>query len=233
MYSFQTKVRYSETDEAGRMNLDAMINYFQDCSVFHSESLGLGVAYLKENHLAWVMSAWQIVIEEYPRFCEDITVATFPYAFKGFIGYRNFFMENIKGEKIVKANSIWTLIHTNTMHPVKPNAAMEEGYVLEEKLDMEYAPRKIALPSSNIRGEEILVKAHHIDSNNHVNNAQYISMAMDYLRSEQTIHQLRAEYKKQAVLGDVIVPFIGNTENGTVIQLCDTEERPYAVIEVQ
>lgn len=233
MYSFQTKVRYSETDENGCMSLDSMIDYFQDCSVFQSESLGLGVAYLKERNLAWVMSAWQLVIEEYPRFCDDITVATFPYDFKGFIGYRNFFMENIKGEKLVKANSIWTLLDVRNMRPVKPNAAMEAGYVLEEKLDMVYAPRKIELPLSNIREEEIAVKAHHIDSNNHVNNAQYISMALDYLQPEQPIRQLRAEYKKQAVLGDVIVPLIGNTEQGMVVQLCDTQERPYAVIEVQ
>lgn len=106
MYSFQSKVRYSETDETGRLNLDAVINYFQDCSVFQSESLGLGVEYLKERSLAWVMTAWQIVIKEYPRFYEDIKVATFPYGFKGFIGYRNFFMENAKGEKLVTVNSV-------------------------------------------------------------------------------------------------------------------------------
>ena len=233
MYSFQTKVRYSETDETGLITPEAIVNYFQDCSVFHSESLGVGIDYLKERNLAWVMSAWQIVIEEHPRFCEDITVATFPYDFKGFIGYRNFFMENIKGEKIVKANSIWTLLDLKTMHPVKPSAEMEAGYVLEEKLDMQYAPRKIALPLSNIKEEEMIVRAHHIDSNNHVNNAQYIKMAMDYIQPGMEIRQLRAEYKKQAVLGDVLVPLIGNTENGIVVQLCDTQDKPYAVVEIQ
>lgn len=84
-----------------------------------------------------------------------------------------------------------------------------------------------------MREEEFVVKAHHIDSNNHVNNGQYISMAMDYVKKDATVHQMRAEYKKQAVLGDVIVPLIGKTENGTVIQLCDTDEKPYAVIELR
>lgn len=231
MYSFQTKVRYSETDETGRMRLDAMVDYFQDCSVFHSESLGLGIGYLKERTLAWVLNAWQIVIETYPRFCDELTVATFPYAFKGFIGYRNFYMENQNGEKIVQANSIWSLVDISQMRPVKPDKEMEEKYTVEPKLDMEYAPRKIELPASCTREQEILVKAHHLDSNNHVNNAQYIRMAMDYIPAGKEIRTLRAEYKKQAVLGDVMIPFIGSKDGKCVAALCDTDEKPYAVIE--
>lgn len=233
MFTFQSKVRYSETDTAGRLNLDEIINYFQDCSAFQSESIGRGVAYLKENAKVWVMTAWQIVIKDYPHFCEDIRIGTFPYEFKSFMGYRNFFIENMQGEKMVIANSIWTLVDLHTMHPVKPEPEMVEGYGLEERLDMEYAPRKIKLPASVIREEEFIVRKHHIDSNNHVNNGQYISMAVDYIPADYEVKQMRTEYKKQAVLGDVIIPLVGTVDDAIVIQLCDKDEKPYAVIEVK
>ena len=42
MYSFESKVRYSEVGEDTRMTLYSVLNYFQDCSVFHSESVGRG-----------------------------------------------------------------------------------------------------------------------------------------------------------------------------------------------
>lgn len=39
MYSFKSKIRYSETDSRGRLSLEALLDYFQDCSAFQSEAL--------------------------------------------------------------------------------------------------------------------------------------------------------------------------------------------------
>ena len=32
MYAFDSRIRYSETDSEGYLTLDALLNYFQDCS---------------------------------------------------------------------------------------------------------------------------------------------------------------------------------------------------------
>ena len=48
MYAFDSRIRYSETDSEGRLTLNALLNYFQDCSTFHSEDVGLGIGYMKE-----------------------------------------------------------------------------------------------------------------------------------------------------------------------------------------
>ncbi|MBO5292349.1 MAG: acyl-[acyl-carrier-protein] thioesterase [Lachnospiraceae bacterium] len=231
MYSFKSKVRYSETDRDGKLTLEAMIDYFQDCSTFQSEELGLGIPYLKEHHMVWVLSAWQIVIEASPKLCDEIEIGTLPYGFKGFLGYRNFFLKDSEGNFLARANSIWTLLNTDDMRPARPTEEMKEGYVPEEKLPMEYAPRKIELPEHGKKQEEILVKPHHIDSNNHVNNGQYVRIAMEYLPAGFEIRELRAEYKKQAVLHDVIITIVYEKEDGYVIALCDSEEQPYAVVE--
>ena len=42
MYTFDGRVRYSEVGEDGCMSLESLLNYFQDCSTFHSEDIGLG-----------------------------------------------------------------------------------------------------------------------------------------------------------------------------------------------
>ena len=46
MYAFDSRIRYSETDSEGRLTLNALLNYFQDCSTFHSEDVGLGIGYM-------------------------------------------------------------------------------------------------------------------------------------------------------------------------------------------
>ena len=50
MYSFDSRVRYSEVDENRKLSLTGMINYMQDCSTFQSEDLNMGIDYLTEKH---------------------------------------------------------------------------------------------------------------------------------------------------------------------------------------
>ncbi len=75
------------------------------------------------------------------------------------------------------------------------------------------------------------MKKHHLDTNHHVNNGQYVNMAMEYLPDDFAIRQMRAEYKKQAFLDDVLQPYVVQTENGYIICLQDEEGRPYVSAE--
>ena len=63
MYQFHSRVRYSETDEYGRLSVTGIINYLQDCSTFQSEDIGRGVSWLKSRNRAWWLTSWQIVME--------------------------------------------------------------------------------------------------------------------------------------------------------------------------
>ena len=58
-------------------------------------------------------------------------------------------------------------------------------------------------------------------------------MAMDYLPEDFCIHQMRAEYKQQARLNDVICPARATEDNKTTILLNDQKNEPYAVVEFE
>ena len=233
IYQFDSRVRYSEVDENRRITLLSILNYFQDCSSFHSEKIGFGIDYLKEKQCAWVLSSWQIVLGELPVFGQEITVQTWPYSFKGFLGERNFCIRDEKGEKLAWANTLWTYVDLKTGHPTRVPKEEQEAYVLHEKLDMDYAPRKILLPEETQPQESFTVQKHHLDTNHHVNNCQYVQMAMDYLPEDFCIHQMRAEYKQQARLNDVICPARAIEDNKTTILLNDQKNEPYAVVEFE
>ena len=156
---------------------------------------------------------------------------TLPYELKAFLGYRNFAMLDEKGEYIAKANSLWSLLDVATGKPVMVNEDMRRGYGIDEKLDMDYAPRKITVPEGGQLLEPIVVKKHHLDTNHHVNNGQYVNIAMEYLPDDFVIRQMRAEYKKQAFLEDVLHPYVVQTENGYIICLQDEEGRLYVSVE--
>ena len=233
MYTFESRVRYSEVGEDGRMTLQSLLDYFQDCYTIHSEDIGLGVDYFRQIHQVWLLSAWQICVNRYPKVYEQIVIGTAPYDFRGFIGCRNFEMKTKEGEVLAYANSIWSLMDTEKMVPVKPNEKMLAGYVLEEKYPMAYAPRKIAVPKDGAEEEPFTVKPHHLDTNHHVNNGQYVRMAMDYVQEKFEVRQLRVEYKMQALLGDIIYPVVCGGEGTYVVSLNNEDEKPYCIVEIK
>ena len=231
MYEIKTRVRLSEVSADGCMTLPGIINTFQDASIFQSEDLGVGTKYLEEHKKAWVLSSWQIIVERYPKMGESIIATTAPYGFKGFLGMRNFTLETEDGERLSWANSIWTNIDTQTGLPARLTDEDTRGYVLDEKLDMDYAPRKIALPENMTAEEPFAIQKHHLDTHHHVNNCQYISMAADYLPEGFVIRQMRAEYKKQALLGDIFYPSVKQETGKVTVALSTEGGEPYAVVE--
>ena len=232
-YRFEGKVRYSEIGEDKCLTLPAILDYFQDCCTFQSEEIGQGMLAVEERKRAWVLASWQVVIDRYPMLGEKITALTKPYAFKGFTGMRNFVLEGENGERLAYANSRWININTNTGLPARLTEEDCRGYVLEEPLEMEQVSRKIQLPEEMTDQEPFTVQKHNLDTHHHVNNCQYIRIAADYLPEDFKIHRMRAEYKKQAVLGDVFYPRV-HTEPGKVVVALETKEgESYAVVEFQ
>ncbi|MFQ9509582.1 MAG: acyl-[acyl-carrier-protein] thioesterase [Lachnospiraceae bacterium] len=230
MYTINSRVRYSEVDAEGLLSLDSIINYMQDCSSFQSEDLNVGIDYLKQNNKAWLLNSWQIIIDRYPKFSEEIAIGTQAYDFKGMFGYRNFVILDEKKEYLARANSLWVLIDTTTGKPIRITPGDVDCYGKADPIPMDYAPRKIALPSSMESLEPFQVKAHHIDTNHHVNNGQYIQMARECIPEDFHVGQMRAEYKKQAKLGGIVIPFVGKNETGYTVNLCDEERNSFAVV---
>ena len=88
-YDFYSHVRYSECGEDGRLSLGAVVDYFQDTATFQGEHLGIGVSYLKKQHIAWILTSWQIITDHFPKLAEPVTVRTWAYDFRSFYGLRN------------------------------------------------------------------------------------------------------------------------------------------------
>ena len=231
-YQFRSRVRYSEVGEDQRLTLPGVINYFQDCSTFQSEDLGAGLEKLTARGKAWVLASWQISIDRLPALGEEIAVQTWPYNFKGFYGERNFRILSADGQTLASAASMWIYLDTASGHPIKVEEDIRAAYQLEAPLPLGPIARTIPMPPGSIKKEEFVVVKSHLDTNHHVNNGQYIVMAQEYFPEDFTVGQMRVEYKKSAVLHDVIVPFVCVEEQRCTVSLCGADEKPYAVVEV-
>ena len=234
MYTFDSRIRYSETDETGALSLLGVINYLQDCSTFQSEDIGLGVEYLEEKKRAWLLSSWRIVIDRYPVLGERIKIGTWATSSKGIYGYRDFVIMDQDGNYLVRAESIWFFCDTEKMVPVSVMPEDVAAYGNEEALDLGKAPRKILIPEEYEEGIPVTIATHHLDTNHHVNNAQYVDIAREAVPCTKMVKGIRADYKKAAVLGEILVPRVTKTgEDEWTVVLADEAGEVRAVVWLQ
>lgn len=230
-YQFTSRVRYSEVGEDKKLTLPGVIDYFQDCSTFQSEDLGAGLDKLGELGKAWILASWKIVIDRLPKLGEEIAVQTWPYHFKGFYGERNFRILDAHGETLASAASLWIYLDVRTGHPSKVDEDVSKVYGIEEALPLGPIVRKMPVPEGSREESRFSVMRSHLDTNHHVNNGQYILMAEEYLPQDFEVRQIRVEYKKSAVLHDVIVPLVYEEQDKCTVSLCAEDKKPYAVVE--
>ena len=231
MYSFKSRIRYTEFNSDLKFPVTSLINYFQDCSTFQSEHIGKGIGYLKEQGKVWMIVSWQIHINRMPRFMEDVEVCTWPHKKDKLYAQRNFIMKSLDGEILAYSNSTWVLINTSTLKPMKIEDDDITAYGEEDSYDMEYMSRKISLPDDMQACPEFTVHKANLDNNNHVNNGQYILMAEEFLPSDFEFSVVRADYRKSAVLNDIVKPYISLEDNACTILLADENDKPFTIVQ--
>ncbi|MBO5656923.1 MAG: acyl-[acyl-carrier-protein] thioesterase [Agathobacter sp.] len=230
MYEMQGQIRYSEVDAQGKLSIPALLNYFQDSCTFQSETLGVGLKYLMERQIGWVLTSWQICINRMPEMGEEVVTQTWPYAFRGIFGHRNFCMRDKNGEVLAYANSIWILMDLSTGKPMRVPEEIAGKYIDEPPLEMPNVGRKIPVPEAYELKEEIPVLRYFIDTNRHVNNEKYIMLAENLLPSDFSVGEIRVEYRNAAVLDDILYPRVTEEEDRIYVNLTDEAGKTYAVV---
>lgn len=231
-YEFKTQIRYSECDHLSHLKVPALIDLFQDCSTFHSEVVGVGVRDLLARDRAWVLCHWHIVIDRYPEAFEWVKVGTFATRFRSMMADRNFYIQDEIGEVIVRASSMWAYMDLANNKPQRIEEEHVKRYGLGAALSMPAEKRKVIRIEPTQPLEPVEIVRHHIDTNEHVNNSQYVQIALDVLPQEMLPRRVRVDFKMSAHLGDTVYPCFATEEGRTVVELADAEGNLYSLIEL-
>ena len=117
--------------------------------------------------------------------------------------------------------------------PVRIAKEVQDAYipVMDEAIQYDWSDRKIRTEGTPVEKEPVLVQRFHIDTNHHMNNGKYILVAEEYLPENFKTESIRVEYKKAAVIGDMLYPEVYEQQNGVTIVLADAQKVPYAIIQ--
>ncbi|MCY6485294.1 thioesterase [Clostridium aestuarii] len=202
------EIHYYEVDYKNRALITSLIDYFGDIAIHQSETLNIGMDYLKENNIAWILYKWDIKVKRYPKFREKIKIGTQPYGIKKFYAYRNFYILSEDGEKIVTADSVWMLIDTVKRKPIKINGFLKNTFGLTDDDNKILKIHKLNKIDKIDNEVDFRIRYSDIDTNGHVNNEKYAAWLIESVPLDivlnHTLENIKITYRKETKYGETI-----------------------------
>ena len=231
MYSLNYKVTTSTCDSEGKLKLYSALQMMQDCSEMWIDSEPQVKDYFARENMAQLLASRQVEIVRVPDFKEELTVTTSVYGMKPMFGFRNTFIYDAEGKPCYRTWSMGAFVDKANGKLKRVDDTVAGSLLIEPQLEMDYKDRRIILPKTE--GEVLVpvkVMRSDIDYNKHLNNANYVRMAMELLPEDFEIKGLRVEYRVAAKLGDMLVPTIYK-HDGVIIVSLSIGEDVSAIIE--
>ena len=215
MYSLNYKVTTSTCDSEGRLKLYSALQMMQDCSEMWIDSEPNVKQYFTEQNMAQLLAARQVEVIRVPEYKEELTVTTSVYGMKPMFGFRNTFIYDAEGHPCYKTWSMGAFVDKSTGKLKRVDDKTIASMSLEPQLEMTYKDRRIILPKTEGEVQKpVNVLRADIDYNRHMNNANYVRVAMELLPEGFEVRGVRVEYRVAAKLGDILIPTVFQSEVG-------------------
>lgn len=230
------KVQFDSVDFNGYLSINGVSSYMQIIAGNHASILGFNY-YINQGvpDYYWILSRVKYVINEYPKWEDEIQIETYPGGYEKLFAVRMFDLYNKQGNKIGYIIGDYILMDAHKKRParIKGNETLAflnfpyEGELLA----------KLKAPTGDIRNEALHIekrKAYYseLDLNGHMNNAHYVRWIADMFGVEQfesyEIAELEINYNVSITYGTEVEVFLlqeqdedhyticGNSLDGTV-----------------
>ena len=197
----------------------------QDCSEMWIDSQPEVREYFERENMAQLLASRQVEIVRVPAYKEKLTVTTSVYDMKPMFGFRNTFIYDERGNPCCRTWSMGAFVDKSTGKLKRVDDSVAATLKIEPRLPMNYKDRRIAVPADEgIVCTPVRVMRADIDYNRHVNNANYIRMAMELIPEGAEIKGLRVEYRVAAKLGNILSPTLHVIGNGYIVTLAVGKE---------
>jgi len=187
-----------------------VMDLFQDAAGRHAMELGIGFLQLAAEQKMWILSGVQYEVVATPHMYQQVRVITWPLPATSVTCRRDFRIESLDGQVLVKGTSDWAimdgqkrkLIRAREVYP--PELAYCSDLAFEEKM-----PR---LKAFEPQGEGLMVIPGYaeLDMNGHVNNTKYANFIMNAvdLEADETVRLFQIHYHKELLAHQPVWVFV-------------------------
>lgn len=206
-YQEKLTIKSYQTNQYGKASIASLFNILIEAAWAHAQVMDWGYDSLKNNNLFWVLSRMYFQVEKYPAWQDEITLSTWSAGTDGMYAYREYIVEDEKGEVLLRASSAWLILDMETRRifrlsdyrstfpkRIEPNACRNPKRI------------KPGLHPENMVFYPVLFSD--LDINQHFNSVKYVERVLDdfgieYLNTHEP-SELEVNYLKEGQAGDSI-----------------------------
>lgn len=216
MYSIDNIVTTSTCDRDGKLKLFSAFQMMQDCSEMWTDSEPEVKKFFGQSGMTQLLASRQVEIVRVPEYGEHLKTVTSVFDVKPMFGFRNTFIYDADGNVCYKTWSMGAFVDRASGKLQRIPQSVLDTVNIESKKDMTYGERRIILPADASFEEQMPVRVTHndIDYNGHMNNANYIRIAAEFLLDGFKYSEVRVEFKRPARFGEAIYAQTCLTDGG-------------------
>lgn len=200
-------IKSYQTNQYGQASIASLFDILIEAAWAHAQVMDWGYDSLKSNNLFWVLSRMYFQVEKYPAWQDQVILNTWSAGTDGIYAYREYILENEKGEILLKASSAWLILDMES-HKI---FRLSEFRATFPKLVDSKACRNPKRIKPDIHPENLNyfpVLFSELDINKHFNSVKYVERVLDdfgidFLNSHEPA-ELEVNYLKEGQAGDRI-----------------------------
>ena len=181
------------------------LKFCRKLAVYIQINYGYGLKDTPHTGLAWVLLDWKLKIISRPNWNEKLHVRTWPSDIMHSFCIRDYEILNENNEKIAIATSRWVLYDLNKKQIFRLNDEIHKLFAPENLHAVIEPFEKLKEPENYDSSFKYHILKRDIDTNKHLNNLNYISLATELLPEKHLFNNIDVMYKKQCLLGENIV----------------------------
>lgn len=209
-------LRYYMCDRNHVLTMPMLVNLLLDVSGKQSLELGLGDDVVNDMGYSWIILQYEFTIHRMPNFKETIEIETFASEYNKLFCYRNFIVRDEKGKEIIKVSTTFALIDIEKRKMARLPVEIVGPYQAEFNKRLKRTPKPVAIAENHATRKSYRIRYFDIDTNQHVNNSQYLNWALDSLGSNfLTSHVLKSgtiKFEKEVHEGETIESWVSKEE---------------------
>ena len=216
--SFNYKISVSHVGNGNILTNYGLLLLLQEAAASASQSVGYGPHTIHQTNVVWLLLNWKLKVFSRPKWDEEVTVKTWPRKSIKCYSYRDFEVYDKNNDLVAIATSKWVLfdVKKNNISNIPDEFKNVYGYVDKMVFENEIKS-KINEPENSKKTFEHTILRRDLDTNNHTNNAHYLSFAYEALPKNifdnVDFKNTQIMYKHESKLGDKISCFYSNSTN--------------------
>lgn len=180
-FSIEMEVPYYFVNFTGDIRLSALVDMMLLTSEKQLHQADADSSEMvKNNGLGWVVVQYHMDIMQMPKLGQKLKISTQATSYNKYFFYRDFWIDDEDGNRMVSAQSAFVLIDIKERKIVGAADRLDDKFGAEETSKLVRFPR-VKVPDDYDFKQEQHIGYYNIDVNKHVNNSYYFDWMVDTL----------------------------------------------------